>query len=130
MFSHVLANYQSTLLHFWAKTSRTMTAVADSFKGYQYYEFNMLKVWESCFGEVLWCILSLYESQLLTSIQFTGGWACFTACFVIYVQNIMTCFISKMFLVKAWPLPLCSNVITTPQEYNCDAIVAHRCEPD
>lgn len=44
MFSHVLANYQSTLLHFWSKTSRTMSTVADSFKGYQYYEFNMLKV--------------------------------------------------------------------------------------
>lgn len=44
MFSHVLANYQSTLLHFWKKTSRTMSAVAESFKGYQYYEFNMLKV--------------------------------------------------------------------------------------
>lgn len=43
MFSHVLANYQSTLLHFWEKTSRTMAAVAESFKGYQYYEFNMLK---------------------------------------------------------------------------------------
>lgn len=44
MFSHVLANYQSTLLHFWEKTSRTMTAVSESFKGYQYYEFSMLKV--------------------------------------------------------------------------------------
>ena len=44
MFSHVLANYQSSLLHFWEKTSRTMTAVAESFKGYQYYEFNIIKV--------------------------------------------------------------------------------------
>ncbi|XP_074661467.1 islet cell autoantigen 1-like isoform X2 [Tubulanus polymorphus] len=43
MFSHVLANYQSTLLHFWDKTSRTMSAVLESFKGYQHYEFNMLK---------------------------------------------------------------------------------------
>jgi len=43
MFSHVLATYQTTLLHFWCKTSHTMNAVADSFKGYQYYEFNMLK---------------------------------------------------------------------------------------
>lgn len=44
MFSHVLANYQSSLLHFWEKTSRTMSAVAESFKGYQYYEFNIIKV--------------------------------------------------------------------------------------
>lgn len=44
MFSHVLANYQSSLLHFWEKTSRTMTAVAESFKGYQYYEFSIIKV--------------------------------------------------------------------------------------
>lgn len=43
MFSHVLANYQSTLLHFWEKTSRTMSAVAESFKGYQYYEFSIIK---------------------------------------------------------------------------------------
>ncbi|KAK3593496.1 hypothetical protein CHS0354_037019 [Potamilus streckersoni] len=43
MFSHVLANYQSSLLHFWEKTSRTMTAVAESFKGYQYYEFSIIK---------------------------------------------------------------------------------------
>ena len=44
MFSHVLVKYQSTLLQFWEKMSYRMTAVADSFKGYQYYEFNMLKV--------------------------------------------------------------------------------------
>ncbi|XP_014667191.1 PREDICTED: islet cell autoantigen 1-like isoform X2 [Priapulus caudatus] len=43
MFSHVLANYQSTLLHFWKKTSTTMGTVLTSFKGYQHYEFNMLK---------------------------------------------------------------------------------------
>jgi len=35
MFSHVLANYQTTLLLFWTKTSTRMTAVAHSFKGYQ-----------------------------------------------------------------------------------------------
>ncbi|XP_060064333.1 islet cell autoantigen 1-like [Ylistrum balloti] len=43
MFSHVLANYQSTLLHFWEKTSRTLSAVAESFKGYQHYEFSVIK---------------------------------------------------------------------------------------
>ncbi|PAA53887.1 hypothetical protein BOX15_Mlig000577g1 [Macrostomum lignano] len=43
MLSHVLALYQDTLMQFWAKTSRTMSAVADSFKGYQFYEFSMLK---------------------------------------------------------------------------------------
>ncbi|XP_070569599.1 islet cell autoantigen 1-like isoform X12 [Ptychodera flava] len=43
LFSHTLATYQNTLLHFWEKTSRTMSAVSESFKGYQYYEFNMLK---------------------------------------------------------------------------------------
>lgn len=47
MFSHVLAKYQSTLLHFWERTAYRMTAVAESFKGYQYYEFNMLKVFAS-----------------------------------------------------------------------------------
>jgi hypothetical protein len=43
MYSHVLAVYQKTLLAFWAKTSKTMSAVAESFKGYQYYEFTVIK---------------------------------------------------------------------------------------
>lgn len=43
MFSHALATYHNTLLQFWEKSSRTMTAIAESFKGYQHYEFNMLK---------------------------------------------------------------------------------------
>jgi hypothetical protein len=43
MYSHVLAVYQKTLLTFWAKTSKTMSAVAESFKGYQYYEFTVIK---------------------------------------------------------------------------------------
>jgi hypothetical protein len=43
MYSHVLATYQKTLLVFWAKTSKTMSAVAESFKGYQYYEFTVIK---------------------------------------------------------------------------------------
>jgi len=44
MFSQVLVKYQSSMLNFWEKMSYRMTVVADSFKGYQYYEFNMLKV--------------------------------------------------------------------------------------
>jgi len=44
MLSQVLVRYQSSMLNFWEKMSYRMTAVADSFKGYQYYEFNMLKV--------------------------------------------------------------------------------------
>jgi len=43
MYSHVLAAYQKTLLVFWEKTSKTMTAIAESFKGYQYYEFTVIK---------------------------------------------------------------------------------------
>lgn len=43
MYSHVLAAYQKTLLVFWEKTSKTMSAVAESFKGYQYYEFTVIK---------------------------------------------------------------------------------------
>lgn len=44
MFSHVLVNYQHTLLLFWEKAARTMSTVADAYKGYQYYEFNIIKV--------------------------------------------------------------------------------------
>lgn len=43
MYSHVLAAYQKSLLLFWEKTSKTMSSVADSFKGYQYYEFTVVK---------------------------------------------------------------------------------------
>jgi hypothetical protein len=43
MFSHVLVNYQKNLIMFWEKTARTMSAVADAYKGYQYYEFNIIK---------------------------------------------------------------------------------------
>ncbi|CAF2083669.1 unnamed protein product [Rotaria magnacalcarata] len=43
MYSHVLAAYQKSLLSFWAKTSKIMSAVAESFQGYQYYEFTVIK---------------------------------------------------------------------------------------
>ncbi|CAF1271923.1 unnamed protein product [Rotaria sp. Silwood1] len=43
MYSHVLAAYQKGLLSFWAKTSKIMSAVAESFQGYQYYEFTVIK---------------------------------------------------------------------------------------
>ncbi|XP_026562112.1 islet cell autoantigen 1 isoform X6 [Pseudonaja textilis] len=34
---------KTTLLHFWEKTSHTMAAIHESFKGYQPYQFTMLK---------------------------------------------------------------------------------------
>lgn len=43
MFSHVLANYQKIVILFWEKTARAFNVVADAFKGYQYYEFNIIK---------------------------------------------------------------------------------------
>lgn len=43
LLSHVLTTYQTTLLHFWEKTSHTMAAIHESFKGYQPYVFTMLK---------------------------------------------------------------------------------------
>nr|XP_045016618.1 islet cell autoantigen 1 isoform X2 [Jaculus jaculus] len=43
LLSHMLATYQTTLLHFWEKTSHTMAAIHESFKGYQPYEFKTLK---------------------------------------------------------------------------------------
>ncbi|VDK41194.1 unnamed protein product [Taenia asiatica] len=43
MLSQALAAYQDTLLQFWERTARTMTTVSNSFKGYQYYEFALLK---------------------------------------------------------------------------------------
>lgn len=43
MLSHVLVGYQNTLLTFLEKTSHMMVAVAESFRGYQYYEFSILR---------------------------------------------------------------------------------------
>ncbi|XP_054478144.1 islet cell autoantigen 1 isoform X2 [Anoplopoma fimbria] len=43
LLSHVLTTYQTTLLHFWEKTSHTMAAIHESFKGCQHYEFSALK---------------------------------------------------------------------------------------
>ena len=43
MYSHALAAYQKALIIFWEKTSKTMKAVAESFNGYQYYEFTVIK---------------------------------------------------------------------------------------
>jgi len=43
MLSQVLATYQDTLLQYWERSARTMTTVANSFKGYQFYEFSLLK---------------------------------------------------------------------------------------
>ncbi|XP_037308706.2 islet cell autoantigen 1 [Pungitius pungitius] len=42
LLSHVLTTYQTTLLHFWEKTSRTMAAIHESFKGCHQYEFSAL----------------------------------------------------------------------------------------
>ncbi|KAL8571844.1 hypothetical protein ACOMHN_033371 [Nucella lapillus] len=78
MFSHNLATYQSALLLFWQKTSTTMAAVAETFKGYQYYEFNMLKV-SACF-DVMYCLClaqtfkgyQYYEFNMLKELRDTS----------------------------------------------------------
>ncbi|XP_036414579.1 islet cell autoantigen 1 [Colossoma macropomum] len=44
LLSHVLTNYQTTLLHFWEKTSHTMAAIHESFKGCQTYDLSALKM--------------------------------------------------------------------------------------
>ncbi|KAG7250175.1 hypothetical protein CRUP_011833, partial [Coryphaenoides rupestris] len=43
LLSHVLTAYQTTLLHFWEKTSHTMAAIHESFKGCQQSHFSSLK---------------------------------------------------------------------------------------
>uniref|UniRef100_A0A672T1P2 Islet cell autoantigen 1-like n=1 Tax=Sinocyclocheilus grahami TaxID=75366 RepID=A0A672T1P2_SINGR len=44
LLSHVLTTYQTTLLHFWEKTSHTMAAIHESFKGCQTHEASALGV--------------------------------------------------------------------------------------
>ncbi|KFM69034.1 Islet cell autoantigen 1, partial [Stegodyphus mimosarum] len=43
LFSQALAGYQNTLIAICEKVSHTMTSVAETTKGYQHYEFSMLK---------------------------------------------------------------------------------------
>ncbi|XP_072548512.1 islet cell autoantigen 1 [Salminus brasiliensis] len=47
LLSHVLTNYQTTLLHFWEKTSHTMAAIHESFKGCQPSDLSTLKMLQS-----------------------------------------------------------------------------------
>lgn len=47
LLSHVLTTYQTTLLHFWEKTSHTMAAIHESFKGIPPYDFSTLKSLEA-----------------------------------------------------------------------------------
>ncbi|KAG7469650.1 hypothetical protein MATL_G00131090 [Megalops atlanticus] len=53
LLSHVLTTYQTTLLHFWEKTSHTMAAIHESFKGYQPYEFTTLKTLQDPVNKLL-----------------------------------------------------------------------------
>ncbi|KAI1886125.1 hypothetical protein AGOR_G00210790 [Albula goreensis] len=53
LLSHVLTTYQTTLLHFWEKTSHTMAAIHESFKGYQPYEFTALKTLQDPINKLL-----------------------------------------------------------------------------
>lgn len=43
LLSHVLTTYQTTLLYFWEKTSHTMAAIHESFKGSHLYEVSKEK---------------------------------------------------------------------------------------
>ncbi|PWA20645.1 hypothetical protein CCH79_00011459 [Gambusia affinis] len=44
LLSHILTTYQTTLLHFWGKTSHTMAAIHESFKGCQHNEVSAVKL--------------------------------------------------------------------------------------
>ncbi|XP_046397443.1 islet cell autoantigen 1 [Ischnura elegans] len=43
MFSHALVLYQNSLLDFAKKANKTFSSVSNSFKGYQHYEFSVIK---------------------------------------------------------------------------------------
>ncbi|KAM9307649.1 islet cell autoantigen 1 [Gastrophryne carolinensis] len=53
LLSHVLTTYQTTLLYFWEKTSHTMAAIHESFKGYQPYEFTTIKSLQDPFDKLI-----------------------------------------------------------------------------
>ena len=39
----LMANYQNCLLHFWERTTQAQETVSENFKGYQHYDFVVLK---------------------------------------------------------------------------------------
>ncbi|CAM6001599.1 unnamed protein product, partial [Sphagnum balticum] len=43
LFSKLLANYQNCLLPFWERTNKAHNAISEQFKGYQHFEFVILK---------------------------------------------------------------------------------------
>lgn len=43
MFSHALVLYQNSLSNFFERTAKTMKLLSENFKGYQHYEFSLLK---------------------------------------------------------------------------------------
>ncbi|XP_071450923.1 islet cell autoantigen 1 isoform X2 [Hetaerina americana] len=43
MFSHALVLYQNSLLDFAKKANKTFSSISNSFKGYQHYEFSVIK---------------------------------------------------------------------------------------
>ncbi|KRX26296.1 Islet cell autoantigen 1 [Trichinella nelsoni] len=43
LFSKLLVNYRNSFLRFWDKTCNAHCTIADSLKGYQHYEFTILK---------------------------------------------------------------------------------------
>lgn len=43
MFSHALVLYQSTLLNFTKKSAQAYSTIASSFKGYQRYDFMVVR---------------------------------------------------------------------------------------
>lgn len=44
IFLKLLANYQNCLLRFWGKAASAHSTVAETFKGYQHFEFVVVKV--------------------------------------------------------------------------------------
>lgn len=43
MFSHALVLYQTTLLNFTKKSAQAYSTIASSFKGYQHYDFTVVR---------------------------------------------------------------------------------------
>lgn len=65
----LFCGFQTTLLHFWEKTSHTMAAIHESFKGCQHYDFSTLKVSEhlNLYRSQLWCCQDSSISQELAN---------------------------------------------------------------
>uniref|UniRef100_A0A4W4EI72 AH domain-containing protein n=1 Tax=Electrophorus electricus TaxID=8005 RepID=A0A4W4EI72_ELEEL len=87
LLSHVLTNYQTTLLHFWEKTSHTMAAIHESFKGCRPCNLSEPKVREQKKEERK----NTRKSEVETNARAICARLCARECVCVYMCTAHVC---------------------------------------